>query len=123
MKTEGCVLCGAPPDWMRPAKRGQRGMELPAPYCNTHTADWRVLEFEPLTLIAKQRRASAEHKADQPAKAKPKTPPKSAPKTPPKSPPKKLPKRRRELPEPDDVPEPDAATKVEIDKGVDEAFR
>jgi hypothetical protein len=48
-----CDYCGAPADWRRPPSPG---LKLEGFRCNTHTPEWRVSEYEALTLAAKARK-------------------------------------------------------------------
>jgi hypothetical protein len=67
-----CDLCGEPADWLRPAQPKLRNLDVVGYRCDNHTPPWRVLEYEPLTLIARARREKAEAPlaVDEPKKPK-----------------------------------------------------
>lgn len=80
-----CDYCGRPADWRRPPTKTLRNEGY---RCDTHAPDWRIAEYEALTLVAKQRKegkdaadlpkpAMAPEKEEAKTPAKPKMPPRN----------------------------------------------
>lgn len=75
MPTATCDYCGRPADWRRPPTKAFRNEGF---RCDAHAPDWRVAEFEALTLVARSRGETKDRddlpRPMAPEKAEPKTP-------------------------------------------------